>query len=100
MSKNTVKPALTRKRRSRNGRRRSRTMLVLLVLVRFVSGRALDGRRHSNATFWTPGTRRVGQPAYLLTWQWWTLAAGWQRAGIRLTAVAAVAMLLVGVVAS
>ncbi len=98
MGKNTVKPALARKRRSRTARRRSRTILVLLL--RFVSGRALDGRRHSNATFWTPGTRRVGQPAYLFTWRWWALAAGWQRAGIRLSAVAVVAMAVVGVVAS
>jgi len=69
------------------------------LLVRFVCGLPLDGRRCSNATFWQPGTRRVGRPAYLLTWQWWALAAGWQRAGIRLTAVTAVVLLLVGVVA-
>ncbi len=98
MGRNTVKPALTRNPRSRTARRRVRMMLVLVV--RFVCGRALDGRRHSNATFWTPGTRRVGQPAYLPTWRWWTLAAGWQRAGIRLTAVAVVAMAVVGVVAA
>ena len=95
MSKNTVKSALTRKRRSRTARRR-----IGMLLLRFVSGRALDGRRHSNATFWAPGTRRVGQPSYLLTWRWWALAAGWQRAGIRLTAVAVMAMAVVGVVAA
>ncbi len=97
MGKNTVKPALTRNRRSRRAVRRGRTLVVLLV--RFASGRALDGRRHSNCTFWQPGTRRVGRPAYLLTWQWWALAAGWQRAGIRLSAVAAAVMVLVAVVA-
>jgi hypothetical protein len=97
MSKNTVKPALTPRRRSRTRRRRSRILAALLV--RFVAGRPLDGRRHSNGTFWQPGTRRVGHPAYLVTWRWWALAAGWQRAGIRLSTVAAVVMVLVAAVA-
>ncbi len=95
MSKNTVKPALTRNRRSRTGHRRSYTAFVLLL--RFLSGRALDGRRCSNATFWSPGTRRIGPPAYLVTWRWWALAAGWQRAGIRLTATFAALLVLAGV---
>jgi len=98
MSKNTVKRTLTPRRRSRTRRRRGR--VSALLLVRFVSGRPLDGRRYSNCTFWQPGTRRVGRPAYLLTWQWWALAAGWQRAGIRLSAVAVAVMVLVAVVAS
>ncbi|MBL7259164.1 hypothetical protein [Paractinoplanes lichenicola] len=94
MSKNTVKSALTRKRRSRARRRTGR---VLVVLLRFVLGRALDGRRYSNATFWKAATRRVGVSPYLVTWRWWAMAAGWQKAGIRLTAVAALVMVLVGV---
>ncbi|GAA1626713.1 hypothetical protein [Actinoplanes couchii] len=97
MRKNTVKPTLTRNRRSRASRLRLPALVVLLVL--FLSGRPLDGRRHSNGTFWIAGTRRVGRPAYLVTWQWWALAAGWQRLGLRLTALAAVAMVVVGVVA-
>jgi hypothetical protein len=72
-------------------------MLVLAMLVRFCTGRPLDGRRHSNATFWQPGTRRLGIPPYLITWRWWVLAAGWQRAGLRLTAFAAVVMVLAAV---
>jgi hypothetical protein len=97
MSRNTVKRSLTRNRRTRRSARRVYRAVVLVL--RFVSGRALDGRRHSNATFWQPGTRRVGHPAYLITWRWWALAAGWQRAGIRLTTVTAVVILAVGVVA-
>ena len=94
MSKNTVKPALTRKRR-RAVQRRGRTVAVLAV--RFLSGRPLDGRRYSNATFWKPASRRVGVPSYLVTFRWWAMAAGWQKAGLRMTALIAVAMVLVGV---
>ncbi len=97
MSKNTVKPGLTRNRRSRRANRRGRTVVVLLL--RFLSGRPLDGRRCSNATFWTAGTRRIGVPAYLVTWRWWTLAAGCQRAGIRLAITTAALLVLAGVVA-
>ena len=96
MSRNTVKPALTRNRRTRRPARRLYRAVVLVI--RFVSGRPLDGRRHSNATFWQPGNRRVGLPAYLITWRWWALAAGWQRAGIRLTTTAAVAILAAQVI--
>jgi hypothetical protein len=80
-------------RRTRSRRQQRTRQLV----VRFVTGRELDGRRHSNATFWRRGTRRLGYPPYLITWDWWALAAGWQRAVLRLTAVA-VAVLAVGVV--
>ncbi|MBG0567918.1 hypothetical protein [Actinoplanes aureus] len=97
MSKNTVKAALTRKRRARA--RRNRFWAVAAVLVRFVLGRPLDGRVHSNCTFWSAGNRRVGRPAYLVTWRWWALAPGWQRCGVRLTAVAVVLLAAVGVVA-
>ncbi len=91
MGKNTVKPALTRNRRSR-ARKGSRLVRVLWC---FVSGRPLDGRRHSNGTFWQRGTRRVGYPPYLVTWRWWALAAGWQRAAVRLTAMALVVVVAV-----
>ncbi|GAA4470334.1 hypothetical protein [Phytohabitans houttuyneae] len=86
MSKNTVKPGLTRRRRNRRTRNRMWLRVVRLV-VRFLTGRPLDGRRHSNGTFWRAGTRRVGYPPYLMTWGWWNLAAGWQRALVRLLAV-------------
>jgi hypothetical protein len=65
-------------------------------VFRFLTGRELDGKRHSNATFWRRGTRRLGYPPYLITWDWWALAAGWQRAVLRLTAV--VVVLTVGAV--
>ncbi|GGL09766.1 hypothetical protein [Mangrovihabitans endophyticus] len=97
MGKNTVKPGLTRNRR-RRARRSRRAGAVLVWLVRFVTGRALDGRRHSDATFWSPGSRRLGPSAYLVTWRWWALAAGWQRAGIRLTLTTAVVYTVVGVI--
>ncbi|HEX8345159.1 MAG TPA: hypothetical protein VF657_10570 [Actinoplanes sp.] len=96
MSRNTVKPALTRNRRTRRPARRFYRAVVLLL--RFVSGRPLDGRRHSNATFWQPGNRRVGHPAYLITWRWWALAAGWQRAAVRLGTLAVVALLIAVVI--
>jgi hypothetical protein len=96
MSKNTVKPALTRQRRNR-GRRRQANPFILF-LVRFLSGLPLDGRRHSNCTFWTAGTRRVGVPAYLITCRWWALAAGWQRLGVRLTISMVVLFSLAGVI--
>jgi hypothetical protein len=67
------------------------------LVLRFLVGRPLDGRRHSNATFWRRGTRRLGYPPYLITWDRWNLAAGWQRAALRLAAVAVV--LAVGAVA-
>jgi len=93
MSKNTVKPGLTRRRRNRRSRSWFWLRVVRLVF-RFLTGRPLDGRRHSNGTFWRAGTRRVGYPPYLITWGWWNLAAGWQRTLIRalltvLTALAA-----------
>ena len=97
MGKNTVKPALTRKRRTTR-RRHNRLTAVLTVLIRFFTGRPLDGCRYSNATFWKPATRRIGVPSYLVTWRWWAMAAGWQKAGLRLTAVAAVVMVVVGAV--
>ena len=78
-------------------RARSRHLRTRQLVVRFLTGRELDGRRHSNATFWRRGTRRLGYPPYLITWDWWALAAGWQRAVLRLTAVA-VAVLAVGAV--
>ena len=92
MSRNTVKFGLTRRCSQRRRAARLRRRALVLV-VRFVLGLPLDGRRHSNCTFWTRGTRRVGYSPYLITWQWWALAAGWQRASIRL-AVTAVAVLL------
>ena len=98
MSRNTVKPGLTHKRRSRA--RRNPMVAVAAVLLRFLSGRPLDGRRHANGTFWTAGTRRIGYPAYLVTWRWWALAPGWQRLGVRLSAVAVVGFVVAGVVAS
>ncbi|MFC0527242.1 hypothetical protein [Phytohabitans kaempferiae] len=101
MSKNTVKPGLTRNRRNRRTRGRMWPRVARLVL-RFLTGRPLDGRRHSNGTFWRAGTRRVGYPPYLFTWGWWNLAAGWQRATVRLLATFLTALAvwtLVGVVA-
>jgi hypothetical protein len=86
MSKNTVKPGLTRRRRNRRSRNWWWLRLVVLV-VRFLTGRPLDGRRYCNATFWRRGTRRVGYPPYLITWAWWNLAAGWQRTMVRLLLV-------------
>lgn len=96
MSKNTVKAVLTRKRRSR--RSQGWASLVLVLVVRLVSGRPLDGRRYSNATFWKSATRRVGVPSYLVTWRWWAMAAGWQKAGLRFTAIIAVMLVVAGVV--
>jgi hypothetical protein len=78
---------MTPKRTGRRGRGRQRT---LRLVFRFVTGRPLDGRRHSNATFWRRGSRRLGYPPYFVTWDWWALAAGWQRAAVRLLAVAVV----------
>ncbi|MDR7273605.1 hypothetical protein [Catenuloplanes atrovinosus] len=86
MRTNSVKRRLTPRRRTAR------------LVLRFVAGLSLDGRRHSNATFWRRGTRRVGVPAYLVTWRWWALAAGWQRALIRLSAVAVTVLLLALVV--
>ncbi|SNY09745.1 hypothetical protein [Paractinoplanes atraurantiacus] len=97
MSKNTVKPVLTRNRRRRRNRR-GRARVWVTFLVRFLTGRPLDGRRYSNATFWAKATRRVGVPSYLVTWRWWAMAAGWQKAGIRLTLVAAALLILAEVV--
>jgi hypothetical protein len=85
MSKNTVKPSLTRTGARRAAARR-RAWAVRLTF-RFVSGRPLNGRRCSNSTFWRRGTRRVGYPSYLITWDWWNLAAGWQRLAVRLAGV-------------
>jgi hypothetical protein len=71
-------------------------------MCRFLTGYPLDGRRYSNSTFWRRGTRRVGYQPYFITWGWWALAAGWQRALIRLLAVflaVFVALLAVAVVA-
>ncbi|MFI1995714.1 hypothetical protein [Actinoplanes sp. NPDC020271] len=70
----------------------------MLLLVRFLSGLPLNGRRGSNGTFWKSGNRRIGIPAYLVTCRWWALAAGWQRAGLRLGAVAIAAYLVFGLV--
>jgi hypothetical protein len=99
MSKNTVKPTLTRQRRNRARRRQaSPVMVALQLLVRFLSGRPLDGRRHSNCTFWTAGSRRVGPPAYLITLRWWALAAGWQRLGVRLTVTTVLLLSVAGVI--
>jgi hypothetical protein len=97
MGKNTVKRALTPKRRRRSRRGRGLSTVVLL-LVRFLSGLPVDGRRGSNSTFWKSGTRTFGVPAYLVTCRWWALAAGWQRAGLRLGGVALAAYLLFGLV--
>lgn len=86
---------MTTRRTTRRGRGRGRLRTVRLVF-RFLTGRELDGKRHSNATFWRRGTRRLGYPPYLITWDWWALTAGWQRAVLRLTAV--VVVLTVGAV--
>ncbi|BBH71146.1 hypothetical protein ACTI_78310 [Actinoplanes sp. OR16] len=99
MSKNTVKAALTRKRRARSRRHRGWLLALAWLLVRFVSGRPLDGKTHSNCTFWSAGTRRIGYPVYLVAWRWWALAAGWQRLGLRLTAVTVTVLAVAGVVA-
>ena len=100
MSKNTVKAALTPNGRTTRRRRPvwQRRIRLVVLLVRFLTGRPLDGRRYSNATFWKSATRRVGVPSYLVTWRWWAMAAGWQKASLRLTAVAALFMVLAGVV--
>ncbi|MDQ7910214.1 hypothetical protein RB614_37535 [Phytohabitans sp. ZYX-F-186] len=101
MSKNTVKPGLTSRRRNRRARNRMWVRVVRLVF-RFLTGRPLDGRRHCNGSFWRRGTRRVGYPPYLITWGWWNLAAGWQRATIRLSALLLTVLavrILLGVVA-
>jgi hypothetical protein len=47
----------------------------------------MDGRRYSDATFWRRGGKIRRRP-WVVTWDWWTLAAGWQRASIRLAALA------------
>jgi hypothetical protein len=60
-----------------------------VLLLRFVTGQPMNGRRCSDGTFWRRGTRTVGRPPYVVTWRWWTLAAGWQRALVRLGAVLA-----------
>ena len=80
-------------KKARRGRGRLRTVRWVL---RFLTGRPLDGRRHSNGTFWRRGTRRLGYPPYLIGWDWWALAAGWQRAVLRVSAVAV--LLVVGAV--
>lgn len=67
--------------RTRSSRARARLMR------RFLLGQPLDGRRYSNGTFWRRGDKVVRAP-WVLTWDWWTLAAGWQRAAVRLAAVA------------
>ncbi|MDQ7906860.1 hypothetical protein RB614_20300 [Phytohabitans sp. ZYX-F-186] len=70
------RPRTRRARRNRGGR----------LVWRFLLGQPLDGRRYSDATFWRRGGRIRRHP-WVFTWTWWTLAAGWQRAGIRLAAV-------------
>lgn len=95
MSKNTVKSGLTRRRRRAV---QDRGQILAVLVVRFLLGRPLDGRRYSNATFWKAATRRVGVPSYLVTWRWWAMAAGWQKAGLRLVCLAAGFLLLAGVV--
>lgn len=69
--------ARRRTRRARRGR----------VTVRFLLGQPLDGRRYSDANFWRRGSKITRRP-WVVTWDWWVLAAGWQRAGIRLAATA------------
>lgn len=53
---------------------------------RYLSGRPLDGRRRTNATFLQRGTSAVtedGQDAPALRPSRWSLLPGWQRAGVR-----------------
>jgi hypothetical protein len=66
---------------------------------RFLLGHPLDGRRYSDGTFWRRGTKRVGHQPYVFTWDWWTLAAGWQRSALRLAAVAVALVVAVAVIA-
>jgi hypothetical protein len=59
------------------------------IAGRFLSGRHLDGRARSDATFWSRGT----QPLAGHWWgpgrgSWWSMAAGWQRLAVRLAAIA------------
>jgi len=61
---------------------------LLAIACRFVAGHHLDGRRRSDATFWTDGTS--GEPSW-----WgngresrWALKAGRKRAAWRLSAIA------------
>lgn len=65
--------------------------VLALVVGRFLTGHHLDGRRRSDATFWSDGTQgdvhwwsRAGSQG-----SWWVLAAGWKRAVIRLVVIAA-----------
>lgn len=58
------------------------------LAARFLTGRHLDGRARSDATFWRRGTTGpahwwgTGRPSR------WAMLAGWQRAGLRLAVLA------------
>jgi hypothetical protein len=59
------------------------------IAARFLIGHHLDGRRRSDATFWSDGT--TGQPGYWGSGREsrWVLLAGWKRAAVRLVLVLA-----------
>jgi hypothetical protein len=56
------------------------------VLARFVSGRPLDGRARSNATFWRPGTRALTKSGNV---SHWAMLPGYRRLQWRAGAVSA-----------
>jgi hypothetical protein len=60
------------------------------ALVRFLTGQHLDGRRRTDATFWTRGQQAL-EPRWfgVAEMSWWAAAPGWQRLGLRLAAVVA-----------
>ncbi len=67
---------------------------VMVLVLRFAAGHHMDGRRRSDATFWSDGL--AGEPGW-----WgagresrWVLLAGWKRAAARLAVVAVATGLL------
>jgi hypothetical protein len=65
------------------------------IAGRFLIGHHLDGRRRSDATFWTDGT--AGEAGYWGSGREsrWVLLAGWKRAAVRLVLVAALVGLVI-----
>src|SRR5262245_29966610 len=77
-----------------NGRRHvviRRRASLAVVALRFIGGQHLDGRKRSDATFWSDGMS--GEPSWWGTGREsrWVLMAGWKRAAVRLAVLAALA---------